>query len=154
MSNYPTRRLRRPSGMWKRFLWDEGSGIGLERLFPKAPTPGMLVPGTQDNVFAHTADGDALTQKGTDDYNQAMTDYNSFYQNLRENTDWDWTETASPTHEKIGPTPRYTQHYQKVFGETVPQMYGQMPSVDAGALYGHPQPFGIQGILNMGRRKG
>ena len=87
MSNYPTRRLRRPSGMWKRFLWDEGSGIGLERLFPKAPTPGMLVPGTQDNVFAHTADGDALTQKGTDDYNQAMTDYNSFYQNLRENTD-------------------------------------------------------------------
>ena len=148
------RRPGQPSGMWKRFLWDEGGGIGLERLFPKAPTPDMLVKGTQDNVFAHKADGVGLTDDGNRDYNQAMADYNSFYQNLRENTDWDWTETATPTHEKIGPTPRYTQHYQKVFGETVPQMYSQMPAVDAGALYGHPQPFGIQGILNMGRRKG
>jgi len=153
MSGY--RRPGQPGGMWKRFLWDEGGGIGLERLFPKAPTPDMLVKGTQDNVFAHKADGVGLTEAGTTDYNQAMSDYNSFYQNLRENTDWDWTETATPTHEKIGPTPRYTQHYQKVFGETVPQMYSQMPAVDQGALYNHPQqPFGIQGILNMGRRKG
>jgi len=147
------RRPGQPSGMWKRFLWDEAGMIGLERLFPKAPTRDMLVKGTQDNVFAHKPDGKGLTEAGTTDYNQAMTDYNSFYQNLRENTDWDWTETDTPTHEKIGPTPRYTQHYQKVFGETVPQMYSQMPAVDAGALYGHPQPFGIQGILNMGRRK-
>ena len=154
MSNYPTRRLRRPSGLWKRFLWDEGGGIGLERLFPKAPTEGMINKETGLPVFGHTEDGKALTKDGTRDFNQAMTDYNSFYQNLRENTDWDWTETATPTHDRIGPTPRYTQHYQKVFSETVPQMFSQMPAVDAGALYGHPQPFGIQGILNMGRRKG
>ena len=148
------RRPGQPSGMWKRFLWDEGGGIGLERLFPKAPTPGMINKDTGNPIFGHKEDGVGLTDDGNRDYNQAMADYNSFYQNLRENTDWDWTETATPTHEKIGPTPRYTQHYQKVFGETVPQMYSQMPAVDAGALYGHPQPFGIQGILNMGRRKG
>ena len=148
------RRPGQPVGMWKRFLWDEGGMIGLSRLFPKAPTRDMIIKGTEDNVFAHNPDGVGLTQKGTDDFNQTMTDYNSFYQNLRENTDWDWTETATPKHEKIGPTPRYTQHYQKVFGETVPQMYSQMPALDQSALYNLPQqPFGIQGILNMGRRK-
>jgi hypothetical protein len=148
------RRPGQPVGMWKRFLWDEGGMIGLSRIFPKAPTRGMINKETGNPIFAHNPDGKGLTTAGTTDYDQAMTDYNSFYQNLRENTDWDWTETSTPKHEKIGPTPRYTQHYQKVFGETVPAMYSQMPALDTGALYNLPQqPFGIQGILDMGRRK-
>ena len=143
--------LRREGNFWKRFLWDEG-GLGLERIFPKQPLPGMVNPDTGKSVFAQV-DG-VLTDAGSRDYKQSLADYNKFYEHLRESTDWDWTETDTPTHKKIGPTPRYTQHYDKVFGETVPAMYAQMPSVDTGALYNLPQnPFDIQSILNMGRRR-
>ena len=132
-------------GFWKRFLWDEG-GLGLSRIFPKAPV--------MDSGVFQLKDGQ-LTEKGRTDFNQATADYNQFYEHLRENTDWSWTEPAAPTHEKIGPTPRYTQHYDKVFSGTIPGMYAQMPAVDTGALYNLPQqPFNIQSILNMGRRKG
>jgi len=82
----------------------------------------------------------------TNDFDQALADYDAFYRHLSKSANFDWAEPAAP--KLFG----YGQGMQ--FDPSVLEMYKGMPALDVGATYGVPAEFpGISSIVNLQKEK-
>tara|TARA_R110002020_G_scaffold5688_2_gene23398 strand:- start:515 stop:925 length:411 start_codon:yes stop_codon:yes gene_type:complete len=129
------------SSFLKKYLWD----TGLHKLFPKRPEYGS-------KDFAKDAKGN-LTTAGGIDYKQALDDYDAFYAHLRKNTDLSWSDPDPATHTTVGVSPATMSTSVK---DSVPNMFGNMPTYDKSALYNLPSigsAMGIAGILDLDKKK-